>query len=342
MKNIKNYLLGELEGFLSKKGHPKFCGRQIFNWLYQKRIEDFTAMTDISREGRDFLKKNFYFSRLDLRKREISSDDTQKLLFGLGDKNSIETVFIPEKKRNTLCVSTQVGCKFKCAFCLSGQNGFRRNLETAEIINQYLAVADLIAPLKITNIVFMGIGEPLDNFLNTVKTIRILMDSAGIGLGRRRICISTCGLIPSLKKLADLRMGVKLSLSLNTPDNARRSEIMPVNKKHPLPEVIKAARFLSRQERYPITFEYALLRGYNTREKDAEGLARLLRGMRYKLNLIPLNCAFGRFRPPQPEEIAAFTRALREKGVFFTIRKPRGSDISAACGQLRADFGNEH
>ncbi|MDI6792125.1 MAG: 23S rRNA (adenine(2503)-C(2))-methyltransferase RlmN [bacterium] len=347
MEDIKNYTLDELKEFLTTKGYHQFYAKQIFSWLYKKRLEDFDEMTNISKEGRRFLKENFYFSQLKLLKREISRDGTEKFLFNLPDNSGIETVFIPEEKRRTLCLSTQVGCRFNCKFCLSGQGGFKRNLTVSEIINQYLAVADLIAPDKITNVVFMGIGEPLDNFEHTLKAIEIFMEPLGIYLGKRKICISTCGLIPQIKKLSDLKLGIKLSLSLHSPDDNIRTQIMPVNKKHPLGEVIKAIRSFSNQK-YPITFEYILIKGLNTRKEDTLELAKLLRGINYIINLIPYNApaslkpgflkepGFRELKPPLPEEVDNFKEELIKKGIFASVRKSRGEDINAACGQLRA------
>lgn len=349
MEDIKNHTLNELREFLVNKGCHQFYAKQIFSWVYKKRLEDFDEMTNISKEGRRFLKENFYFSQLKLLEREVSRDGTEKFLFRLQDNFCIETVFIPEEKRRTLCLSTQVGCRFNCKFCLSSQGGFKRNLTVSEIINQYLAVADLISPDKITNIVFMGIGEPLDNFEHTIKAVEIFMEPLGIYLGKRKICISTCGLIPQIKKLSDLKLGIKLSLSLHSPDDNIRTQIMPVNRKYPLGEVIKAMKSFSNQ-RHPITFEYILIKGLNTRKEDAAKLAKLLRGMHCIVNLIPYNAPAFRepgflkkpgsleLKPPLPEEVDNFRDELVKRGVFASVRKSKGEDINAACGQLRASW----
>jgi 23S rRNA (adenine2503-C2)-methyltransferase len=336
MKDIKNYTLEELAEALKDKGFPKFSGQQIFNWLYKKKVEAFTQMSDISRECREFLKKNFYVSGLKLLKKEVSCDGTEKFLFGLDDKNTIESVLIPKKNRNTLCISTQVGCKFKCAFCASGRDGLIRNLLASEVVGQYLGVSKLITPRKITNIVFMGIGEPLDNFSNILKTIEILIESKGIYFTKKRICISTCGLIPQINKLSDLNLGVMLSVSLHAANDETRSRLMPINKKYPLKDLMKAARDFSRGRRHAVTFEYALIEGLNSSLRDAAELGKLLRGMPFKVNLIPLNCSFAGFSPPKPEEANAFKDELIRRHIFCTLRQPRGQDIDAACGQLRA------
>lgn len=368
MQDIKNFTLEELEKSLKEKNYPRFCAHQIFGWVYKKRVEDFGKMTDISKQAQQFLKDNFYFSMLKLLKREISQDKappskvsggslrpmdkTEKFLFGLEDNSCIESVLISQVSRLTLCISTQVGCKFGCKFCLSGKDGFRRNLKVCEIANQYLTVADLIAPRKITNIVFMGIGEPLDNFSNTVCAVKIFTHPQGVYFGKRKICLSTCGLVPQIKKLADLNLGVKLSISLHSPDEAARSKIMPINKKYPLSELIRAVKDFNKKEKHHITFEYVLIRGLNTSKEDAQKLAKLLRGVNYKINLISFNYACARagtyarkdtclgFKSPTDAEINNFKNELKKRGVFFTLRKSKGADINAACGQLRALFKN--
>jgi 23S rRNA (adenine2503-C2)-methyltransferase len=340
-KDIKDYLREELEVIFKEKGFPSFSTQQIFEWTYKKRVEDFNWMTNLSNKVKQFLKENFYFSQLKLLKREVSCDGTEKFLFALEDSSCIETVLIPEGKRTTLCISTQVGCKFACKFCLSGKGGFKRNLSTPEIVNQYLNASQLITPHKITNIVFMGIGEPLDNFYNTIKATKIFMEPKGLYFGKRRICISTCGLTPQIRELNRLNLGVKLSISLHSADNNLRTKLMPINKKYPLKELIKSAKEFSTKNRCPVTFEYILIRELNTSKGDVHRLVKLLGGMNYKINLIPLNCSYSAFQPPTEEEINEFKEELKKRGVFFTLRKPRGRDINAACGQLRALYNEK-
>ncbi|MDP2923399.1 MAG: 23S rRNA (adenine(2503)-C(2))-methyltransferase RlmN [Candidatus Omnitrophota bacterium] len=335
-QDIKNYTLQDLNKRFMGENLPKFYACQVFSWLYEKRIEDFDKMTNISKDARELLKSKFYFSNLNLLKKEVSCDGTEKFLFSLSDDYKIESVLIPESSRLTLCLSTQVGCKFKCNFCLSGQKGFKRNLDTCEIINQYLFISDVVLPKKITNIVFMGIGEPLDNFTNTINAVKIFMDTRGLSLGRLRICISTCGLIPEIKRLAQLKLGIKLSVSLHSANDDTRTKLMPINKRYPLVELMKAVKEFARYERYPVTFEYALLSALNTSKKDAVELAYLLKHIHCKVNLIPYNHSCLKFKAPSPEEIQDFSQILKEKGIFFTLRKARGEDINAACGQLRA------
>ena len=335
MFNLKNYTLDELTSLLQSQGHPRFMGRQVFGWVYKRGVGDFDLMTDLSKDAREFLKKNFYFSKNSLLKKEKSLDRTQKFLFGLEDKNCIETVLIPESGRNTLCLSSQVGCKFNCNFCLSGQGGFKRNLEVYEIIDQYLNAISITGK-KITNIVFMGIGEPLDNFTSIVKTVKILTEASGINFSKRRISISTCGLTPQIKRLAELHLGIRLSVSLHSAIDRVRSRIMPVNRKYPLAGLMKAVKVFIHQEKYPVTFEYTLVKGLNCSLQDARKLAQLLRGINCKLNLIPLNYSSTKIQSPSEKEINDFKKELKKNGVFFTLRKSKGQDIRAACGQLRA------
>jgi len=336
MKDIKNYTLEELDNVLKKEGYPAFCAEQIFNWVYKRNIDDFSKMSDLSKDARQYLKSNFYISFLKTLERRISVDGTEKFLFALGDKNTIETVIIPKGKRNTLCVSTQVGCRYGCKFCVSGLFGFKRNLKVSEILNQFIKVSSIITPKAITNMVFMGIGEPLDNFDNLVKSISIITSSFGIHFGRRRITISTCGITPKIKELLNRDLGVKLSISLHSADNRKRSLLMPVNKLYPLAGLIVQAKQYSKKYKFPVTFECILIKDVNSKVDDALKLSHLLKRLRYKVNIIPYNPAPAfKWQTPSFYDINSFTRVLKEKGVFFTLRRARGRDVEAACGQLR-------
>jgi len=337
-EDIKNYTLEELKSYFKSNGIAAYTAAQVFSWTYSKRIENFDLMTNISRKIRDLLLGNFYFSKLKIVKREISLDKTEKFLFELPDGSGIESVFIPEPSRLTLCLSSQVGCKYSCKFCTSGARGLKRNLTAGEIVNQYLTISDLITD-KITNMVFMGIGEPLDNFMNVVKAIKMFSERKGINFSRRRISISTCGIIPQIEQLSKLKLGVKLSVSLHSADEETRSKIMPVNGKYPLAELMKALRSFSKNEKYPVTFEYALFGSLNTSRLDAQKLIQLLKGMNCKINLIPYNAAQGIFKEPSSSEIEDFCNELKKAGLFYTLRKSRGVDIHAACGQLYALWG---
>ncbi|MCP4653012.1 MAG: 23S rRNA (adenine(2503)-C(2))-methyltransferase RlmN [Candidatus Omnitrophica bacterium] len=333
-QDIKNYTLKKFEGFLKENNLPSYCGSQIFSWLYQKRVEEFDQMSNLAKKTRQILAKNFFLSKIELKKREVSKDGTEKLLFALADNNFVEAALIPEGRRLTFCVSSQVGCKFGCKFCFSGKGGFKRNLSCAEIINQYLAVVDLAGASKITNIVFMGVGEPLDNFINTIKAIRLLINPKGFGFSKRRISISTCGLTREIERLAKLDLGIKLSVSLHAADDITRSKIMPINKRYPLRVLFNSLNRFQQNQKQEITFEYVLIAGLNTARGHALKLARLLRGIKCKVNLIPYNECGADLRPPTEKEVFSFSEELKKQGVFFTVRKPKGRDIKAACGQL--------
>ena len=338
MESIYNFTEKELKDKFTSNGFPGYTARQVFEWVYGKRVQDFDSVSNLSKELREFLKENFSVFRLGLIKKEKSSDRAEKFLFKLEDNLAIESVLIPEKARSTLCVSTQVGCKFKCLFCASGEKGFKRNLAAGEIIGQYLAVSGLKASSKVTNIVFMGIGEPLDNFENTIKSINILMNSAGINFSKRRISLSTCGLCLEIKKLAKLKLGIKLSVSLHSADNSIRNKLVPINKEYPIEELIPAIREFSKVSKDPVTFECVLIQGINTSIDDAKKLAKLLNGINAKANLIPYNGVSSKFKAPDKETMDIFGQELKRRGAFFTIRKSRGQDINAACGQLRAKY----
>lgn len=337
-EDIKNFILEELKAYFKEKNIASYSAAQVFSWIYSKRVENFNLMTDVPRKVRDMLLENFYFSKLKIEKHEVSSDATEKFLFGLSDGSAIESVFIPEAARATLCLSSQVGCKYNCKFCASGSRGLKRNLTASEIINQYLAISGLING-KITNIVFMGIGEPLDNFANVVKAVKIFSEPKGIDFSAKRISVSTCGVTPQVEELLKVKLGVKLSVSLHSADPEIRSKIMPVNRKYPLVELVRALKRYAKYEKHPVTFEYALFGSLNTGELEAQKLVRLLKGMNCKINLIPYNATQGIFKEPTKGEIEEFCNELKKAGLFYTLRKPRGQDIRAACGQLYALWG---
>jgi 23S rRNA (adenine2503-C2)-methyltransferase len=337
-EDIKNFTLEELKIYFKDKNVVSYSAAQVFSWIYSRRVEDFNLMTDISRKVREMLLENFYFSKLKIEKREISSDATEKFLFGLPDGSAIESVFIPEPARATLCLSSQVGCKYNCKFCASGSRGLKRNLTASEIINQYLAISGL-AGRKITNIVFMGIGEPLDNFANVIRAVKIFSEPKGIDFSARRISISTCGVTPQIEELLNFKLGVKLSVSLHSADSEIRSKIMPANRKYPLDELMKTLKKSAKYEKYPVTFEYALFGSLNTGKLQVHKLIRLLKGINCKINLIPYNATQGIFKGPTKGEIEEFCNELKKAGLFYTLRKSRGQDIHAACGQLYALWG---
>lgn len=335
--NIKNLSLEDLEPLFIRAGIAKFHAKQVLRWVYQKGVFDFELISDLSKANREFLKNNFYLSKPELAKKEVSKDKTIKLLLKLKDDNFIETVVIPSKERATICLSSQVGCKFNCAFCMSGSFGFTRNLEVAEIIDQFL-LAQSNFKEKITHIVFMGIGEPLDNYDNVLRALKIFNNSEyGRGIGARRITISTCGLIPAIQRLADENLQFELSVSLHSAIDVIRDKLVPINKTFNLRSLGAALKEYYKKTKRQITFEYVMLKGVNIDEKSTEALVKFMRGYDCKLNLIPFNCQTNKnFMPPLNYEIEQFKSMLEGKGIRVTVRVPRGSDISAACGQLKA------
>ncbi len=336
MPEIKNFPLEELSKILQKHKSKPYLAFQIFNWIYKKNACSFSEMTDIAQTMREWLSKHFTLENLKAEKHLISNDLTEKFLFRLKDSNKIETVLIPAENRLTLCISTQAGCKFKCKFCVSGRDGFLRNLSTSEIVSQFTTVNKVISPRKITNVVFMGSGEPLDNFKNVRKAVEILLEPKGAYLGKRKICLSTCGIVPKIYEFAKAKLGIKLSISLHSTLDEKRSRIMPINKKYPVKELLKAAKYFVRNTKSAITFEYILISGFNCTKEDARHLAKSVKGINCKINIIPYNPSrFFPWRPPNEEEVFGFRQVLEEANIFYTLRKPRGRDIEGACGQLK-------
>ncbi len=335
MEPFYNFTLEELEKKLTGEGFRPYRARQVFSWVYKRGLRDFSLMTNISKNQRLLLDKLFSFPAPRTIKKEISQDKTKKFLFELIDKEKIETVLIPKEKRNTLCVSTQVGCRFNCKFCASKIGGFFRNLEVYELVGQFLEAEKKD---KITNIVYMGVGEPLDNFKNLVKSIRILTEPAGINFTKRRISLSTCGLADKIRELADLDLGIKISISLHAADDKKRSQLMPINKKYPLAALIQASQYYQKKQGFPVTFEYILVEGCNTGEAEIKKLAKLAKKINAKLNLIPYNEVKANLKPLSFKAIEKIKKTLKSEDVTFTLREARGSDINAACGQLRGLF----
>ncbi len=334
--DIKDFSIEELKALLQKEGQEPFHARQIFSWIYQRGLEDFYSMSDLSRELRDLLDKNFSFSSLKAEGREKSRDGTQKFLFKLKDNSLVESALIPTEKRNTVCLSTQVGCKFCCKFCASAIAGFKRNLSAGEITSQALAIRKICPEIKISHIVFMGTGEPLDNYENVLKAARIFNSKDGMNIAARRITISTSGIIPGIKKLSRQNLQIELSVSLHAGNNQARNLLMPVNKKYPLEELIPALRDYFRATGRQVTFEYILVHNLNCGLDSAKELGRLLKGFDFKLNLIPYNrIEEFIFEPPTKLEVLFFQDQLSKQGIRSTLRMPRGQDINAACGQLR-------
>lgn len=335
MVDLKSMEYGELEEFLVNLGEPKFRAKQIFSWLMQG-VEDFSEMTNVSKKTREALMQKAYISKLRIKEKYVSKiDGTVKYLFELDDGNCIETVVMRYKHGLSVCISSQVGCRMGCGFCASTIGGLYRSLSAGEIINQII-YAEKDVGERIKNVVMMGIGEPLDNYENVIKFLHNVNNPDGLNIGYRHISLSTCGLVDKIKMLGDEKLPITLSVSLHAPNNEIRDTIMPVNKKFRVEELIKACKeYISKTNRR-ISFEYSLISGVNDSEKNAEELARLLKGMLCHINLIPVNHVEEReFYKGDALSIRKFQDKLTALGMNATVRRELGSDISASCGQLR-------
>ena len=335
MKNIKDYNLSELKDEFIKLGEKAYRAEQVFKWLYVDKVSSFDEMTNLSKELREKLKQEFSMHNFKILKKQESVDGTKKYLFDVLDGNAIETVLMEYHHGKTICVSSQIGCKMGCKFCASTGIKFARNLTSGEIVEQILAV-ERDQNIKISNIVFMGIGEPLDNFENVVNAIGIINNPKGLNIGARHISISTSGLVPKIYELADKNLQCTLSISLHATTDEKRSEMMPVNKKYNIEELMKACKYYIDKTNRRISFEYALAKDNNDNLEDALGLVKLLKGMLCHVNLIPINkIENGEYVKSTNENIIKFRDYLNSKGIVATIRRELGSDIDAACGQLR-------
>lgn len=335
MKNIKDYNLDALKEEIKALGEKPFRAEQIFRWLYVEKVKDFQEMTNLSTELRDKLNENYSICNYGIIKKQESEDGTKKYLFDIGDGNAIETVLMQYHHGKTICVSSQIGCKMGCKFCASTGIKFIRNLTSGEIIEQILAVEQDIND-RISNIVFMGIGEPLDNYENVINAIRIINNQKGLNIGARHISISTSGLVPKIYDLANENIQCTLSISLHATNNEKRSNMMPINNKYKIEELIKACKDYINITNRRISFEYALAKDNNDNLEDAKELVKLLKGMICHVNLIPINkIENGNYTKSTNENIIKFRDYLNEHGIVATIRRELGSDIDAACGQLR-------
>jgi 23S rRNA (adenine2503-C2)-methyltransferase len=334
----------DLEAYVAELGSKPFRARQLMNWLYKRGESDIAAMTDLAKDFRADLVTRAEVKLPEIVKTQVASDGTRKWLLSGGNGQAFETVFIPEEDRGTLCISSQVGCVLDCSFCSTAQQGFNRNLTTAEIVGQvWLANKELSREQGwtvgdnriITNIVLMGMGEPLANFRNVIPAIRIFLDDLGFDISRRRVTLSTSGLVPQIYKLAE-EVNCALAVSLHAPNDELRNELVPINRKHNIAELLAACwHYLDEQNGRSVTFEYVMLDGINDQPHHARELARLLRGKPAKLNLIPFNPFPGtHYRRSPPAAIEAFRDELMQRDLIVTIRKTRGDDIDAACGQL--------
>lgn len=335
MKNIKDYDLEELKNELKQMGEKQFRAEQIFKWLYQDKVKEFDEMTNLSLELREKLKENYTMCNYKILRKQKSKDGTIKYLFDVLDGNAIETVLMSYHHGYSLCVSSQIGCKMGCKFCASTGIKFIRNLTSGEIVEQVLAV-EQDENIRISNIVFMGIGEPLDNYDNVVNAIHIINNQKGLSIGARHISISTSGLVPKIYQLAEENIQCTLSISLHATNNEKRSSMMPVNNSYPIEELLQACKDYIKKTNRRISFEYALAKDNNDNLDDAKELVKLLKGVLCHVNLIPINkIENGQFDKSSNENIMKFRDFLNDHEIVATIRRELGSDIDAACGQLR-------
>ena len=337
-KDILSYYLEELGGEMELLGEKKFRAKQVYEWLHTKRVHDFANMSNISSSLRTKLDETYCVNSLKIvRKLESALDNTVKYLYELPDGNHIESVLMEYKHGNSLCISTQVGCKMGCSFCASTIAGFKRNLSPSEMLLQvYTAEED--SGRHVDSIVLMGIGEPLDNFDNVVRFLKILSYEVGKNLSLRHVSLSTCGLVDRIYELAEYRFGLTLSISLHAPDDIKRSSIMPINKRHNISELIKACRDYINKTGRRISFEYAVIHGVNDTAEDADKLIRLLKGINCHVNLIPVNEIKERNYRSDRNAVQAFAALLEKGGLNTTVRRTLGADIDAACGQLRREY----
>ena len=337
--DLVGLLPAEVEALMAELGQPRYRGRQVFHWVHARRALDIETMTNLSRTLRAALASRARVSRPAVAQVQRSLDGTRKYLLRLADEEEIESVLIPDEDRLTACISTQVGCPLECRFCLTGLMGVRRNLRAGEIVGQILAVQDrLERGERISNIVLMGMGEPLLNFPQVERALRILGDERGANFSPRRITLSTVGHVPGIQKLAASGLNVNLAVSLSATTDEVRDQIMPINRRWPIAELLKACRDYPLPNRRRLTFEYVMLDRVNDSQQDAKRLVGLLRGIRCKINLIPFNAAPDLPDKPSPRKrVEAFQQILHDAGLTATIRESRGWDISAACGMLRTE-----
>ena len=338
--NLLGLPQGDLEQWVEGLGEKPYRARQLLKWIYQNGVTDFEAMTDLSKSLRQSLGESATISLPTVISQHNSTDGTIKWLFASGSGQAVESVFIPEPERGTLCISSQVGCALDCAFCATGAQGFNRNLTAAEIIGQVWHANQTLprranGEFAVTNIVFMGMGEPLANYRNLVPAVQLLLSDLAYGISRRRVIVSTSGIVPHIDRLAD-ECNVALAVSLHAPNDELRSRLVPINKIHPIDTLLAACwRYAAKHANRFITFEYIMLRGVNDEIRHADELAGLLKGKPAKVNLIPFNPFNGNeFTRSSADTIRAFQDRLRQRGLIATTRKTRGDDIDAACGQL--------
>jgi len=340
MQNFFNFTLFDLEKYMLELGFERYRARQLFNFIYAKGFDEFLDISVLKKLDRNMLSEKLFIPKLESSSIK-DTDGTTKLLFKLLDGQAIESVLIPMKEgRNTICVSTQVGCKMNCKFCATAKLGFIRNLQTWEIVYQVRYIYNQIKKEthRTPNIVFMGMGEPLDNYENLIRAILIINNEHGLSISRRRITVSTCGIVPKIEELKKDLAYINLAISLNAADNLKRNYLMPINNSYPIEELINSAKDFPLPERKRLTFEYIMIKGFNDKQEDIKNLIKLLKPIKCKLNLIPLNKHLysENLYPSDAQTIENFAKQLRDKNMFVTVRKSKGESINAACGMLVA------
>ncbi len=336
LKDIKSMYESELKEEFTQMGEPTYRAKQVYQWLHQSGVKSFDEMTNISKVLRQKLIENYYISSATIEKKLVSDyDDTKKYLFSFHDGETVESVLMSYHHGITSCISTQAGCKMGCTFCATGQGGFSRNLTASEMLAQ-LQAEQQDNNIRISNIVLMGMGEPLDNFDNVVRFLHLVSSEKGMNIGMRHISLSTCGLVPKIYELADMKLQLTLSVSLHAPNNQIRSRTMPVNRKYSIDELLEACRYYIKQTNRRISFEYAMIDGVNDSDASARELASKLEGMLCHVNLIPVNTVGGTgYQKSKRERMKSFIHILEKSGITATVRRTLGSDINASCGQLR-------
>ncbi|MGV2941058.1 23S rRNA (adenine(2503)-C(2))-methyltransferase RlmN [Mesobacillus sp. LC4] len=338
-KSIYSLQLDELKDWLKEQGEKPFRAEQVFDWLYKKRVVSFEDMSNLSKGLRDKLEEHFVLTTLDTIIQQTSQDGTIKFLFEMHDGKSIETVLMRHEYGNSVCVTTQVGCRIGCTFCASTLGGLKRNLEAGEIVAQVVKVQQALDETdeRVSSIVIMGIGEPFDNYDNMLSFLKIMNHDKAMNIGARHITVSTSGIIPKIYQFADENMQINFAISLHAPNSELRSRLMPINRAYKLPDLMDSVRYYVNKTGRRISFEYGLFGGVNDQVEHAEELAQLVKGLKCHINLIPVNYVPERDYVRTPKsQIFKFERTLRDRGVNVTIRREQGHDIEAACGQLRA------
>ena len=340
MRSIYDLTLNDLKKYLETNGFKPFHAKQIFRWIYDKRIDDFNQMSDISKTMIEKLSQDFYFDTLKLETKQVSKDGTEKYLFSLKDGALIESVLMIFDYGYSACISSQVGCNMGCSFCASGLLKKQRDLTTGEIVSQVLMIQKYLdeKDIRLGNIVVMGTGEPFDNYENVMNALSIINDPFGIEIGARHISVSTCGLVPMIKRFADEKLQYNLAISLHAPNDELRDSLMPINKAYPLDKLMDSLKYYSEINNRRITFEYLLLKDINDKPEHVKQLKQLLKGLNAYINLIPYNTVQEKdFRSSSDEDALRFYDLLKKENIAVTLRQKRGVDIDAACGQLRAN-----